>query len=177
MGNDLCISLLFCTSNKKIFFANINRIALNLNVHRNEYNSTTKIMHQQLTCRNEFKAILFLLWLKRLPEKSFVRLAASAYGKKLFTITKFKIDIKIAITIYVNTWTSWGQVLDKFNKSICNKFIRWCCMSDVCTTSFSNGKMKLFQGVGAGAHFCVFSSSFSWQKIFYPNDFHILMIY
>ena len=60
-------------------------------------------MHQQLTCRNEFKATLFLLWLKRLPEKSFVRLAASAYGKKLFTITKFKIDIKIAITIYVNT--------------------------------------------------------------------------
>ena len=34
-----------------MFFANINRIALNLTVHRNEYNSKTKIMCQQLTCK------------------------------------------------------------------------------------------------------------------------------
>ena len=34
-----------------IFFANNNRIALNFTVHWNEYNSTNKIMCQQLTCK------------------------------------------------------------------------------------------------------------------------------
>ena len=51
VDNDLSISLLLCASNMKKFFANVSRIALNLTVHRNEYNSTTKIMHQQLACQ------------------------------------------------------------------------------------------------------------------------------
>ena len=34
-----------------VFFAYISRIALNFTVHRNEYNSTTKIIYQQLNCK------------------------------------------------------------------------------------------------------------------------------
>ena len=32
-------------------------------------------------------------------------------------------------------------------------FIRWCCSSGVCRTSFNNGKMELFKGVGVRKHF------------------------
>ena len=37
-------------------------------------------------------------------------------------------------------------------------FIRWCCILGVCTTSFNNGKMELFEGVGAGT--CFFLSCY-----------------
>ena len=50
-------------------------------------------------------------------------------------------------------------------------FIRWCCMSGVCTTSFNNRKIELFES-GLAHVFCImraprmFRSSFSWQKNF-----------
>ena len=43
-----------------------------------------------------------------------------------------------------NTFSCWGFKL--FVYSI-QSFIRWCCMSSVCTISFNNGKMELFEDV------------------------------
>ena len=65
-----------------IFFANVSGIALNFTVHRIEYNSTNKIYVNSLPARNEFKAALFRLCLKKLPWKSFGILVAYVNGKK-----------------------------------------------------------------------------------------------
>ena len=39
-------------------------------------------------------------------------------------------------------------------------FITCCCMSGVCATSFNNGKMELFEGVGVGTRFFL-----EWYKL------------
>ena len=49
-----------------------------------------------------------------------------------------------------NPVSSWGFKV--FVYSI-QSFVRWCCMSGVCATSFNNGKMELFKGVGVGTRF------------------------
>ena len=51
VDNDFSISLLLRASDMKNFFANVSRIAFNLTVHRNEYNSTTTILSQQVACQ------------------------------------------------------------------------------------------------------------------------------
>ena len=70
--NGFRINLLLCASNMKNFFVNVSTIALNLTVYRNEYNSTTKIMRQELTCQKlvqsnlisivPLKIVLEVLW-------------------------------------------------------------------------------------------------------------------
>ena len=46
--------------------------------------------------------------------------------------------------------TCWGFKMFVYSMQ---SFIRWCCKSGVCTTSFKNGKMELFEGVGVGIRF------------------------
>ena len=59
--------------------------------------------------RNEFKATLFLLCLKKFPWKS-----------TIFKWMWLQRIVKIAFPNYVNRWTSRRGIVDKFNNSICN---------------------------------------------------------
>ena len=76
VDNDFSISILLCASNMRNFL--VSRIALNLTVHRNEYNSTNKIMRQQLAFRNQFKTTFFYCALK------------NCFGSPLVCVCKWK---------------------------------------------------------------------------------------
>ena len=76
VGNDFSMSLLLCASNMKNFFAYVSRIALNPTPI-----APPKSCVNSLPARNEFKATLFLLCLKKLPWNSFGILVASVNGK------------------------------------------------------------------------------------------------
>ena len=90
-----------------------------------------------LLVRNEFKATLFLLCLKKIALEVLWYIGCFCKWKELSTTTSFTCMwlqriVKITITNYVNTWTSRGQVLDNFNNSIC-KFVE----------SFGSGDSRL----------------------------------
>ena len=95
-----------------------------------------------LSVRNEFNTTLLLLCLKKLLLEVLWYIGCFCKWKELSTTTSFmwmwlQRMVKITITSYVDTWTSRGQILDKFDKSTC-KFAK----------SFSkpNSSLRIYYG-------------------------------